>query len=490
MTVTDEPATATLEQAVADLLVRDPDRHADALETLSSAGDRRTIPHLIEVLMIHEIGSNWSTFGFPEVLREYSPPRYLELPEARWPGVREALQSVAEPDFDSPYAWVEWESWYSQQDIEPLAGFDEWKLQLYRSYLPPVGRLLDTEPRDFALQDVRWGNCDPSFLAACNEPDFVPGDVASIDPDANDANAEEADEAYLEPDDTIFGFTVEETAYAVPRWVLFPHELANLTVRGTALSLTYCTLCNAPILYDRRVGDRTLTFSSTGMLLAGNKVMFDEETESLWSQHSGVPIAGEYLQKEPDRRLEVRPISQTTWGEWRERHPDSLALDLETGYDFDYAFYEDHVGFFEHYWTDENAIQPGLETDDGELPEKTAVYGVPADDGSTIHVYPVDDIGADEVVIDEIDDRTVVVCRDATGDVAVYEAPPTPLERDGEVVVDAAGDRWRLIHQGLVADEECDDDGREMLPRVAGRHGLFFAFRTQYDEVVVGPSED
>lgn len=479
-------ATETIERAVADLLVRDPDRHAEALEGLASAGDRRTVPHLLEVLMIHEIADNWEQFGFPEVLRGHSPPRYLELPEARWPGVREAIQSVAEPDFDSPYAWVEWESWYSQQDIDPLPGFDEWKLQLYRSYLPPVGRLLDTEPREFALQDVRWGNCDPSFLAACNEPDFVPGDTASIDSDSEDAETGESDgEAYLEPDDTVFGFTVEDTAYAVPRWVLFPHELANLTVEGTPLSLTYCTLCNAPILYDRRVGDRTLTFSSTGMLLAGNKIMFDEETESLWSQHRGVPIAGEYLESEPDRHLEVRPISQTTWGEWCERHPDSFALDLETGYDFDYGFYEDHVGFFEHYWSDENAIQPGLETDDGELPEKTAVYGVPADDGSTIHVYPVDDIGADEVAMDEIDGRSVIVCRDATDDVAVYESPPAPLERDGEVVVDAEGDRWELTHDGLVADS-----GEETRQRVPGRHGLFFAFRTQYDEVVVGPSGD
>ncbi|WP_433631089.1 DUF3179 domain-containing (seleno)protein [Halomicrococcus sp. NG-SE-24] len=473
-------STEPLEDLVADLLVRDADIHEAALEAIATTKDRRAIPHLIEVLMIHEITSNWEQFGFPEVLRDHSPPRYLELPEARWPGIRDTIQAIAEPDYDSEYAWVEWETWYSQQEIEPLAGFDGWKLQLYRSYLPPVGRLLDTEPRTFDLQDIRWGNCDPSFLTACNEPDFIPGDTVSVDGEGDDTNA---DKRYLESDDTVFGFTVNDTAYAVPRWVLFPHELANLTVEGTPLSLTYCTLCNAPILYDRRAGDGTLTFSSTGMLLEGNKVMFDEETESLWSQHRGVPIAGDYLEREGDLRLDIRAVTQTTWAEWRDAYPESLALDIDTGYDYDYHFYEDDIGFFRHYWNNADAVQPGVETDEGQLPEKTDVYGVTTNDGSTVHVYPVSEIGDDAVETGEIDDRSVVVLRDETNDVAVYEAPPTPVDRNGDTLVDNDGTRWRLTREALISE---DDDQR--LSRLSGRHGLFFAFRAQYETVHVGPN--
>lgn len=479
-------ADTELESLVGDLLVRDAATHEAALEELADFDDRRVVPHLIEVLTIHEIGRHWDRFGFPEVLRDHSPPRYLELPEARWPGALATLRAIAEPDYDSAYAWVEWESWYSQREIEPLEGFDEWKLQLYRSFLPPVGRLLDVEPRKFDLQDVRWGNCDPSFLAACNEPNFVPGEavaansdgVESEDGDAN-CDADDAPERYLKPEDVVFGFVIDDVAYSVPRWVLFPHEMANITLDGVPLTLTYCTLCNAPILYDRRVGDRTLTFGSTGMLLSGNKIMFDEETESLWSQHRGVPIAGEHLGD--DVRLEIRPVSQTTWGEWREAHPDSLTLDLDTGYDFDYRHYEDDIGFFRHYWNDENAIQPGLRTVEGELPEKTAVYGVAVDDGSTVRVYPVDDVPREGVWTDGIDGQTAVVVRDATDDVAVYEAPSAPLERNGETLVDSDGNRWRLEPEALVGE-----DGRE-LARIPGRHGLFFAFRSQYETVEVGP---
>lgn len=73
-------------------------------------GDRPAIPHPIEVLIIHEIGWNWEQFGFPEVLREHTPSRYFELQEARWPEVCKALRTIAKFDYDSAYAWVEWET--------------------------------------------------------------------------------------------------------------------------------------------------------------------------------------------------------------------------------------------------------------------------------------------------------------------------------------------------------------------------------------------
>ncbi|WP_435127046.1 DUF3179 domain-containing (seleno)protein [Halobaculum sp. D14] len=476
--------TDELRELTDRLLVRDADEHADAVAELAERGDERVVPHLLEVLVIDSIANDWERFGFPEVLRSHSPPRYLELPEVRWPGARDALDELTDAGFDSDHAWVEWESWYSQQDVEPLAGFDEWKLRLYRSYLPPVGGLLDAEPRDVDLQDVRWGNCDRSYLAALNAPDFVPGDAVDADADGN-AGESDADgdyERYLEDDDTVFGFELDGVAYAVPRWVLFPHELLNAELGGVPVSLTYCTLCNAPILYDRRVDGDTLTFGSSGMLAAGNKVMYDEETETLWDQHAGVPIAGEYLASHPDLVLDVLSVTQTEWGEWKAEYPETLALDVDTGYDFDYSHYDGDLGIFRHYWENEDVVQPGVRQADGALPEKTQVYGVVSDDGSEAWVVPVDDLG-DDVVVGDAAGRRVVALLDSTGDVAVYEAPPTPVERSADGVTDADGTAWTATRDALRAP---DGSTRE---RIVGRHGLWFAFRSHYDEAhVLGPA--
>ena len=484
-------SASRLTELVDGLLVRDSNVHAEALAELADRGDERVIPHLVDLAMIHAIASDWERFGFPEVLRGHGPPRYLELPEARWPGIEDALRALAEPNFDSDYAWVEWESWFSQQDVEPLAGFEEWKLRLYHSYLPPVGGLLDTEPRAFDLRDVRWGNCDRSFLAALNAPTFRPGDAVATTGDggaANESSESRTDEAdaprrYLDDGDHVFGFELNGVAYAVPRQVIFPHELLNATLDGVPVSLTFCTLCNAPILYDRRVGERTLTFGSTGMLIGGNKVMFDEETESLWSQHRGVPIAGEYLAVDEDVHLGVLPVTQTTWAAWRREYPDTLALDWNTGYDYDYRFYDGDLGIFRYYWENESVVQPGVRAADESLPEKTEVYGVTADDPEEIHIYPVETVREERLFVDELDGRDVVVLWDPTGDVAVYEAPALPVERDGDELVDVEGDRWTLTHDALERGERIRD-------RIPGRHGLWFAFRTQYERPVVVDGEN
>jgi len=245
--------------------------------------------------------------------------------------------------------------------------------------------------------------------------------------------------------------------------------MLNVRIDGTQLSLTYCTLCNAPILYEASDDGRRLTFGSTGMLLDGNKVMFDEATESLWSQHRGVPLAGEHLER--GTSLDVKPVTQTEWGEWTAEHPDTLALDIDTGYD--YSAYDGHLGIFEHYWESEGAIQPGLRTAESELPEKEPVYGVAASDSDTVYVFPVEAVEREGALVRETGGESVVATTEPTGDVAAYEAPSLPVDREGDDLVDGNGDRWRV---GLDRLER--EDGAASRGRIAGRHGLWFAFRT------------
>jgi hypothetical protein len=58
-------------------------------------------------------------------------------------------------------------------------------------------------------------------------------------------------------------------------------------------------------------------------------------------------------------------------------------------------------------------------------------------------------------------------------------APPTPVERTDEAIVDADGESWTVTRTEL---RSLTGDNRERIP---GRHGLWFAFRTHYDETHV-----
>jgi hypothetical protein len=79
------------------------------------------------------------------------------------------------------------------------------------------------------------------------------------------------------------------------------------------------------VVHDRRIEDRELTLGVSGKLIDGNLVMYDAETDSLFLQATGEglegSLGGSQLQELPTESWGV-----VRWGEWRQRHPDTLIL--------------------------------------------------------------------------------------------------------------------------------------------------------------------
>ncbi|MCX8231629.1 MAG: DUF3179 domain-containing (seleno)protein, partial [Alphaproteobacteria bacterium] len=63
------------------------------------------------------------------------------------------------------------------------------------------------------------------------------------------------------------------------------------------ISVTFCPLCNAAAVFDRRLDDKVLDFGTTGKLRHSDLVMYDRQTESRWQQFLGEAIVGEVLGK-------------------------------------------------------------------------------------------------------------------------------------------------------------------------------------------------
>src|SRR5712692_4251583 len=104
--------------------------------------------------------------------------------------------------------------------------------------------------------------------------------------------------------------------------------MINDVVGGVPVSLAYCTLCGAGILFDGRIGGRTepFTFGSSGLLYRSNKLMYDRQTDSLWNQFTGRPVVGPLTGSKID--LKVLPLVQTSWSDWRSRHKNTRVLIL------------------------------------------------------------------------------------------------------------------------------------------------------------------
>ncbi len=63
----------------------------------------------------------------------------------------------------------------------------------------------------------------------------------------------------------------------------------------------------------------------SGKLVDGNLVMYDRETDSLFLQSSGEGLEGSF-EGQKLQELAQETWGLVPWGQWKEKHPDTLVL--------------------------------------------------------------------------------------------------------------------------------------------------------------------
>jgi hypothetical protein len=167
------------------------------------------------------------------------------------------------------------------------------------------------------LAELRSGGPPPDGIPPIDDPQFLP---------ARDVD-------FLADNEPVLAVDIDGEARAYPVQVLIWHEIVNDTVAGIPVAVTYCPLCNSAVAYDRRVGERVLTFGTSGMLWNLALVMYDRQTETLWSHFTGRGIVGVLTATE----LDTFPVATVPWRAWRDAHPDGLVLSRDTGHTRDYG---------------------------------------------------------------------------------------------------------------------------------------------------------
>jgi len=109
------------------------------------------------------------------------------------------------------------------------------------------------------------------------------------------------------------------------RYLMF-HEIANDTVGGVPIAVTYCPLCNTGMVFDRRVDGQTLSFGVSGKLRHSNLIMYDLETETFWQQAVGDGVVGQFAGK----KLTQLPAWMESWAEFKDRNPDGMVMRAPT----------------------------------------------------------------------------------------------------------------------------------------------------------------
>lgn len=189
----------------------------------------------------------------------------------------------------------------------------------------------DVEGSLVPIAEIHHGGPPRDGIPAIDEPVFIT--TAETD--------------FLTPDARVLGVALGDESRAYPIGIMNWHEIVNDRVGGKHLAVTYCPLCGSGMAFSAEVSGRRLNFGVSGLLYNSDMLLYDRETQSLWSQLKAQAVTGPLK----GTRLKAIPLAHTSWADWRKRHPRTLVLSRDTGYQRDYgrdpyAGYTDRRGLY------------------------------------------------------------------------------------------------------------------------------------------------
>jgi hypothetical protein len=155
--------------------------------------------------------------------------------------------------------------------------------------------------------------------------------IPSVDEPTFISSKEASD--WLADNEPVIVIDLNDIARAYPLQILTWHEIVNDQIGETPIIVTFCPLCNSALVFDRRVGEQTFEFGTSGLLRNSDLIMYDRTTESLWQQFTGEGIVGEMT----GQQLTFLPSSLVSFADFRAAFPDGQVLSRDTGYGEAYA---------------------------------------------------------------------------------------------------------------------------------------------------------
>ena len=237
-------------------------------------------------------------------------------------------------------------------------------------------------------------------------------------------------------------------------------------------------------MYSRELDGKTYTFGVSGKLLRDALLMYDHQTQTLWSHITGEAVQGE-LKGKKLKMLAGTP--RITWKDWKRnqpltkvlsvpndpRHPERQIQDIRTD---NYAQY--HASL--------NAGISGTQYTDNRLMNKELVVGVRLNE--SYRAYPFRAFKRKSIINDEVSDvpvlvfhdlesnATAVFLRTVDGKILTFES------LQGYFVKDATtGTTWNLI-TGIATEGKLKGHTLERLPAM---NIYWFAWARYHPETTV-----
>jgi len=284
-------------------------------------------------------------------------------------------------------------------------------------------------------QDSSDINASGTYIRGCQEKDCFP----SVD-QPKFLTVEEGSRVWLD-DDEVIGLVYDGVAKAYPLKMVDYHHIVNDMFGDEPIAVTRCALCDTSVAYKRVIGGAETELGVLGTLLDSCLVMYDRGSNTSWTQIGGDAIDGELV----GETLNAIELEHMTWGQWKEKYPDTLVLSKDTG-----GFmrgYDTNIYKLSKYTTNEEIHFP-IRVNDNRLHPKEVVFGVKV--GDNFKAYPRELVAEAGVINDKLERTDILVVYDLkTGLVRVFsrkiDGRVLSFEQtDGGVFDRETGSRWNF----------------------------------------------
>lgn len=239
------------------------------------------------------------------------------------------------------------------------------------------------EKHNVPFSEIISGGPPKDGIPAIDDPKFVKIEQA---------------EKWLKPQEPVIVVEHTKITKAYPLQIMMYHEIVNDQIADVTLSVTFCPLCNASIVFRRDLNGIRLDFGTTGRLRFSDLIMYDRQTESWWQQFTGEAIVGDYT----GMQLKQLPSSIISFQQFKQQYPQGKVLSRETGHQRPYGR-NPYVGY------DDVENKPFLLTKavDGRLPPMERVLSITIDEETRL--YPFSLLEEQSVLIDHLNNKEFVI---------------------------------------------------------------------------------
>ncbi len=346
------------------------------------------------------------------------------------------------------------------QALPLRAASDEALIRYWKQEWPRT----DFARRSVPLQEIQSGGPPKDGIPAIDRPRFESVAAAA---------------RWLDAREPVIALALSGEAKAYPLSILIWHEIVNDRLRETPITVTFCPLCNASIVFERRVEGAEVDFGTTGKLRYSDLVMYDRQSETWWQQFTGAGIVGRHAGVAL-RKLESQIVAFEDFGAaW----PEGRVLSRATGFERPYGR-NPYAGY------DDVDQSPFLLTTvpDDRLPPMERVLSVSA--GGVHRVYPFGVLRRTPLINDQVGGEPVVVLS-RQGTLSVLDQPEIKASRripsanaysrrlggkvlafevrDGRMVDRATGSQWDVLGRAVAGPLK----GERLTPAVGGVHFAF-----------------